>query len=276
MALQSEWVRYGGASEYLAFLCRPARAKTPLPAIVVLQEAWGVDEHLEEVTRRFAAAGYAALAPDLYAKDGQRPAAVTRERLAELQAFVNDLPPGAFGDATIREAELARKPEAERDRIGETFGTLFGGMSSGGLRVERWLPDLLAATHFLREENEATRGQPIGSVGFCMGGALSALLACHDPALAAAIIFYGSAPPAAQIPAIRCPVLGLYGGLDALVNAGIESFAAAMKQNGKRFDHEVYSGAQHAFFNDNRPSYDVAAARDAFVRTLDLLRRTLA
>ena len=72
MPVKAEWISYGNRSGYLAV---PERAALPLPAVVVIQEIWGVDEHIQDVTRRIAAAGYAALAPDLWAEHGERPAA---------------------------------------------------------------------------------------------------------------------------------------------------------------------------------------------------------
>jgi carboxymethylenebutenolidase len=263
-------VRFG-AEPYAGYFCYPERAQQPLPAVVVLQEAWGVDEHIEDVTRRFAQAGYAALAPDLFAQGGERPAALTRERLTELQGFVNTMPPAAWGDAELRAQELAKRPADAAQRIGDSLGV----MMSHAMNASAMLPALLAATGWLRGECPTTRGQKVGAVGFCMGGGLSGLLACHDPELAAAVIFYGRLPTLDRVPEIRCPVLGLYGELDANVNAQIAPLTEAMARAGKRFEPVVYPGAQHAFFNDNRPSYDARASRDAFVRTLDLFRGTL-
>jgi carboxymethylenebutenolidase len=266
MTLKVETVRYAGG--HSGTYAVPERAKPPLPAIVVIQEAWGVDAHIEDVARRFAAAGYAVLAPDLYAKDGVRPSPLARERLAELQAVINRIPRMAVFDEKQREAEMAKLAPAEGARVRETFGALFGG----GLRLDPHVPALLAATGYLRTENEATRGQKIGSVGFCLGGGLSALLACHDPELAVAVVFYGSSPPLELVPKIRCPVFGFYGGEDARINDGLPAFEQAMKSAGKRFESRVYPGAQHAFHNDNRPAYDVTASRDAFARTLEIFR----
>ncbi|HEY7958412.1 MAG TPA: dienelactone hydrolase family protein [Polyangia bacterium] len=263
-----EWMSYG---KERGFLARPDGAAS-LPGIVVLQEAWGVDEHLEDVTRRFAAAGYVALAPDLFAEGGARPAALERERMLELQRFMNTVTPAQRANLP---GEIARLPEPERTRVGETFQAALLPIMTGQRKLDGYLPKLLAATHFLRAEHAVSRGRKIGSVGFCMGGGLSALLACHDPELGAAVIFYGSAPPAEAIPNIACPVLGLYGALDERVNAGLPAFREAMARADRRLETQVYEGAQHAFFNDNRPSYHPDAARDAFVRTLELFRRTL-
>ena len=78
---------------FTGVVARPEHAKGALPGLLVIQEAWGVDAHIEDVTRRFAAAGYLALAPDLFAVDGDRPAPLARDRMAELVAFVNEEPP---------------------------------------------------------------------------------------------------------------------------------------------------------------------------------------
>jgi len=279
MSIATDWLNYGPNREHGAFAAWPERAAIPLPAVVVIQEIWGLDTHIEDVTRRFAQSGYVAFAPDLYAKAGARPAPLTRERVAELQAFLNQLPPASWTavlmDPKARDAEFAKRPSGERTRLGETMATLFGALASGGMKLDEYVPSLVAATAFLRQDFPRTRGQKVGAVGFCMGGGLAALLACHDPELAAAAIFYGSAPPAPLIPSIRCPVAGFYGALDRRITDGVPAFAEAMQEAGKTFESHVYDGAQHAFFNDTRPSYEVRAARDAFARVLELLRRTL-
>jgi carboxymethylenebutenolidase len=272
MSLHEESIRYGEGAAFSGFLAYPSRAALPLPAVIVLQEAWGVNEHIEDVTRRFAFAGYAALAPDVYARGGARPEALSRARMGELLVFINELKPGEMMDPAKREAALATKPEPLQGRLRESFQTMVGVIGGG----EANLPPLLAATKHLREELAVTRGQRIASVGFCMGGGLSALLATADPSLAGAVIFYGMAPREELVPKIACPILGLYGGLDARVNAGLPAFAQSMKAHGKSFEHHVYEGVQHAFFNDTRPSYDVRAARDAFKRTLGFFRDRLA
>ena len=270
MSLKTATVRYGSEPE-VGYLVYPERAAGPLPAVVVLQEAWGVDAHIEDVTRRFAGAGYAALAPDLYAHQGTRLPGLEDDRLAELQAFMNTAPPTVWMDAKARDEALASRPEAERARIRGSFEAMLGRLSN----QSAMLPKVLQAVSFLREECDVTRGQKIASVGFCMGGGLSALLACHDSALAAAVVFYGSPPPADLVPRLACPVLGLFGSLDTRLVGLIPEFERAAKQAGKPVENVIYEGAHHAFFNDSRPTYDAKASRDAFLRTLRLLRDSL-
>ena len=271
MGLTCGWTRYGEGGRYSAYAARPDRAQAPLPAVIVIQEIWGVDAHIEDVTRRVAQAGYAAFAPDLYALNGARPAALAPERLEEVKAFLNEQPPTIWTDAPAREAALERKPAGNAARLRETWATLF----PGALAQEQYLPALQAAAAHLRVD-AATAGAKLAAMGFCLGGGLAGLLACSDPELAGAVIFYGSAPQAEKIPAIRCPVLALHGALDARLVDALPAFKAEMARQGKALETVVYDGAPHAFFNDTRPSYRVGAARDAYARLLFFLRDRLA
>ena len=271
MALKTEWTRFGARGEHAGYLVWPERATGPLPGVIVLQEVWGVDDHIEDVARRFAGAGYAAFAPDLYVVDGERPAPLAPARILAYRTFMEGLPRAAWMDAALRQAALDELPAAESAPLAETFAAL--GMGAPP-KPERHAT-VLAAARYLRAECPATRGQKIGVVGFCLGGGLAGRLACDDPELAASVIFYGMAPPPEALPRIACPVLGFYGALDARISDGVPAFAAAMKAAGKRFEPHVYAGAQHAFFNDGRPSYDPAATRDAFARALAFLRAEL-
>src|SRR5271157_3137052 len=122
MAIKGEWIRYGEGSGYFAI---PERAPTPLPGILVIQEIGGVNGQIEDVTRRVAAAGYAALAPDLFAVDGKRPEALTKQRIAESFGFTATHAAETMKEPEKRKAELAKHGETERRRISETFGQMY-------------------------------------------------------------------------------------------------------------------------------------------------------
>lgn len=231
----------------------------------------GGGRHIQDLVRRFATSGYVALAPDLYSHGGRRPAALAPERIEAAKAFLDTVPPSAWMDAVEREAALARLPEPRRREVGETLGALF----PPDRPVAQYVSDLRAGLAYLRGYR-ACRGQRIGSTGYCMGGMLSALLACSEPTLSAAVIYYGTSPGADRVAGIRCPVLGLYGGDDPRITDGVPQFAAAMRAAGKTFEYHVYPGAPHAFFNDERRSYRVAATRDAWARTLWFFAQHLA
>ena len=267
MPVTTDWVSYGNYSGYLA---RPERVEIALPGVVIIPEIWGVDEHIQDVTRRIAAAGYAAMAPDLYAKGGTRPEVLRAERVSEVRAFMAGLALAVRTNPEAREAELAKLPQPAQSRVGESYRALFAGLG----HMDSHLPALKAATHYLRQTCPSSRGQKVSCVGFCMGGGLTALLACEEPELAGAAIFYGMSPPAERVPGIGCPVIGFYAGLDQRIGATLPAFAQAMAAAGKSFESHVYEGAAHSFFNDTGPAYDVRAARDSFARLLDFLRRT--
>lgn len=270
MNLSTEWVRYGEGQRYLGYAAKPAGATGILPAVIVFQEIWGVDDHIQDLTDRFAAAGYFAFAPDLYATAGARPEVVTAERIADVKRFLDTLPPKAWGSAEEREAELAKLPAPRQSLVRETYVRLFGG-----LNMDLYVEQILATSHFLRTEESSSHQRSIGSIGFCMGGALSARLACHDKDLKAAVMFYGNAPQANLLADIEAPVLGFYGGLDHRITDAVPDFATQMATLGKSFEYHVYPDAQHAFFNDTRRSYHIDAARDAFARTLRFFNQQL-
>ena len=75
MRFEHGWIHIDADGAPLpAYASRAAAARGPLPGILVIQEAWGVDAHIQDLCDRLAAAGYQALAPDLYARGGGRPA----------------------------------------------------------------------------------------------------------------------------------------------------------------------------------------------------------
>jgi len=268
MSIKGKWIEYG---EHTGYFAAPEKASLPLPAIIVIQEAWGVDGHIEDISKRFAAAGYAVLAPDLFAVNGKRPASLTPERIAKAVTFIKQLPPTVWGNPELREKELAKLPGPDGVEIGETFGQLFGGPG----KLAGYVPQLRDAVRHLRTTQHETKDQKVACVGFCMGGGLSALLACEEPEMSGAAVFYGSTPPIDKISSIQCPVIGFYGANDQRINAGIPAFEEALRNAGKSYEHFVYEGANHAFFNDDSQAYNVKAVRDSFVRLLTFFFKTL-
>ncbi len=136
------------------------------------------------------------------------------------------------------------------------------------------LADALEAIDYLRSRPDATG--KVGVVGFCWGGSLVGRIAASGANLQAAVIFYGTAPPLDQVPAIRAPLLLHYAGLDERVNATVPAFEAALKRAGKTYTLHVYEGVNHAFHDDTTAArYDAAAARLAWSRTIEFFDRTL-
>jgi carboxymethylenebutenolidase len=126
--------------------------------------------------------------------------------------------------------------------------------------------EIQAAMAYLRAQ-EFTTGQ-IGIVGFCMGGGLVLQTAVADSGVSTAVPFYGTPVSAADARNITAPVLSFLGTEDRISAANYEQMHAALEENGVPNHFQLYEGAQHAFFNDTRASYDPDAASDAWTSTL--------
>ena len=199
------------------------------PAVLVIHENRGLNEHTRDVARRFAAEGFVALAPDGLSRKG--------------------------GTASMKTPDEARA-------------------AIGTLTAEEALSDLEAGLAYLNILPNVQAGN-LGSVGFCWGGARSFALATRPNALKAAVVFYGSAPSNEDLAKVKCPVLGLYGETDTRITSSVPAVAETLKAAGKPFEHKVYAGAGHAFFNDTGERYNAEAAKDAWSRTLEFLRANL-
>ncbi len=256
----------GEGRDIEGYLALPDTESSNLPAVIVIQEIWGLDEHIKDVARRFAGEGYAALAPNLYT--GEWNDKLTPERIAAGMQFVRSASQEVQRDPSKLEGALSEKPQAERDAIKILSRLLTPEQRHSFAR------DLLGAVRYLQGRPEVDERR-IGSIGFCMGGGISADLATICPDLAAAVIFYGQNPPLERVPDIRASVLGIYGGEDHRITDAVPDLEAAMKKAGKDFRYQVYPGAPHAFFNDTRPNYREDAARDAWRRTLEFFEETL-
>jgi carboxymethylenebutenolidase len=115
------------------------------------------------------------------------------------------------------------------------------------------------------------------TIGFCWGGDRSFAYAAAQPALNAAVVYYGTAPEAADLGRIKAPVLGNYGGDDARVDATIPPAEAEMKKLGKTYEPHVYEGAGHGFLRaqEDRNGANLKATREAWPRTVAFLREHL-
>lgn len=266
---QARWIKHQrDGQEMDGYLVGPPRVSHPLPAVLVIQEIWGPDEHIQDMARRFAEAGYVALAPDLYSRGG-RPEKLSAASIERLKTFMDTLPPGSWHDQDVLKEHMTRRPADEAEALQATMGALFGPRDMAGMAQ-----DLVAWMDYLRDAPE-TRGMPVGSIGYCMGGALSFQLATMGTRLATALVYYGSAPDERQLGAVSCPVYGFYGGQDPRITEAVPGVAKKLAELGKRFEHHVYPDAPHAFFNDSRSSYHVDAARDAWARSLHAFRQHL-
>jgi len=198
------------------------------PGVVVIQEWWGLVDHIKDVCDRFAAEGFVALAPDFY------------------------------------HGEIAKSPDE-------------AGKMMMALRIDEAEKDLKGAIDYLLA-HAATSSSKVGTVGFCMGGALSLYAATKNDNVGACVVFYGGHPNVKpDLANLKSPVLGIYGERDRSVSPSVvHELERKLKELGKSFEYHIYPDVDHAFFNDTRPTvYNAEAAADAWTRTVEFLRSHL-
>lgn len=147
---------------------------------------------------------------------------------------------------------------------------------SRGLDDERALADLDAALAWVAAEPR-TRESRVGVVGFCIGGRLAQLMGGRSDRVAAVVMFYGRPVTDADgVARLRAPLMGHFGGGDSGIPTDrVAELDAALKKAGKDAQIFTYSGAGHAFMNDERDSFHPDASRQAWARTLSFLQQHL-
>lgn len=114
------------------------------------------------------------------------------------------------------------------------------------------------------------------TIGFCWGGTMSFTYATAQPALNAAVVYYGSAPAdPARLVKTKAPVIGFYGGSDARVTSTVEGTKTKMRVFERSFEANVYDGAGHGFLRaqSGQDGANLRAAQQAWPATLAFLRR---
>lgn len=221
----------------------PPSAGTSWPSIIVAQEAFGVNRHIEKVCDRLAEAGYVAIAPALFHREHPNP---------KLGYGDNDVP--------------------ARTRY------------MGALRDDEIIEDINQTVIWTQSEQfRRTNGQPIGIVGFCVGGRIAYLAATSCPGLSAAVCYYpgrvlvpfGDGPAPIDLTSqIKIPVMGNFGGKDENPSpADMATIEAKLKEAGVTYDFKSYPDAGHGFNCDERGSYHEASAADAWARTVSFFQQ---
>ncbi len=117
-----------------------------------------------------------------------------------------------------------------------------------------------------------------GVVGFCWGGSTSFMHAvASPPGLGAAVVYYGTSPADSLLSRVKVPVLGLYGGDDARVDATVPPAEAAMRALGKTFEPHTFAGAGHGFLRqqEGKDGANLSASRQAWPLTVAFFRKHL-
>jgi carboxymethylenebutenolidase len=224
--------------EIPGYRAMPATGKD-LPIVLVVQEIFGVHEHIRDVCRRFAKQGYVAVAPELYARQGDVSKLTDyKEIFAQVVSKVPDEQVMSDLDATVAWAGKSSNGDARRVAV--------TGFCWGGRIV--WLyaaysPDLKAAVAWYgRLTADTTPLQPKNPVDLAAD--------------------------------LKAPVLGLYGGQDqGIPLTDVEQMRAALKAAKEPSEIVVFPDAPHGFNADYRPSYRPKEAADAWAQCLAWFRK---
>jgi carboxymethylenebutenolidase len=217
---------------YYAVPAKLAAGKKP-PIVLVVQEIFGVHEHIKDVCRRFAKQGYFAIAPELYVRQGS----VTDKPMNEIFPVVAKVPDAqVMTDLDAAVAYAASTGKADASRVAIT------GFCWGGRVV--WL---YAAHNPKLKAGAAWYGRLVGQ---------SNPLQPKSPTELAA--------------SVKAPVLGLYGAKDkGIPLESIDGMRAALNAAGNtKCEIIVYPDSEHGFHADYRPSYNEKDAKDGFTKLL--------
>jgi carboxymethylenebutenolidase len=220
----------------------PAKRKGKAPIVLVVHEIFGVHEHIKDVCRRFAKLGALAVAPDLFARQGDVSKVPDHKQVMTVVAKVPDAQVMSDLDAALAWAKGAGSGDPAR--VGIT------GFCWGGRVV--WL---YASHNAGLKAGVAWYGRLVGD---------------KDP--------LHPQHPIDVASTLKAPVLGLYGGQDqGIPLATVEQMRKALGAGGteaaKRSQIQVYPDAGHAFFADYRPSYRAADAADGWTRLQSWFKR---
>jgi carboxymethylenebutenolidase len=215
-----------------AYRARPANRKNA-PVVLVVQEIFGVHEWIRDITRRFAHAGYYAIAPDMYQRQGDPTKAPDIKTLFE--TIVSKVPDAQVMADLDRAAAFAATDGGDAKKLGIT-GFCWGGRIT-------WL----YANHNPRlKAGVAWYGRLVGQP--------NPLQPRHPIDVAGAL---------------KAPVLGLYGALDkGIPVADVEKMNAALKAANDPGFIRLFEGADHGFLADYRPSFNEAAATEGWADAL--------
>lgn len=219
--------------EMPAYRAMPAQGG-PFPTVLVVQEIFGVHEHIKDICRRLAKEGYLAVAPELYARQGD----VSKE--TDIQKLISTVVSKVPDEQVMSDLD-ATVAWAKKSGKGETSKLAVTGFCWGGRIV--WL----YAAH-----------NPDLKAGVAWYGRLVGMTNELQPKY-----------PLELVEELKAPVLGLYGGADmGIPNDTVEKMQKALKDAGKPSEIVLYPDTPHGFHADYRPTYRKDKAEDGWKRML--------
>jgi carboxymethylenebutenolidase len=211
------------------------------PNVLVVQEIFGVHEHIKDVCRRFAKAGYCAVAPEMFARQGDV------SKISDVQQIINTVV-SKVPDAQVMSDLDATVAWAARNSRGNAQRVAITGFCWGGRIV--WLYAALSgnvkagAAWYGRLEGDTNALTPKNPIDYAGG--------------------------------LRAPVVGFYGGKDTgIPQSSVEKMRAAFKVVDAPAEIIVYPNAEHGFHADYRPSYNKEAAQDAWAKLLAFFKKNV-
>ena len=232
--MPSEWVDIDvGGQSMEGYLTRPTDSE-PRPAVIVIQEIWGVNSHIQYVTDRMPSRGYVGLAPAMFHRQGSMVQGLHEEMdtaLGWMGACKDD---EIVADVQAAIDYLKAQPYVQSDKIG-IVGFCFGGRVS-----------YLAA---------------------CAASGLGAAVVFYGGRI---MVSLGDGPtPLSQTANISAPVLGLFGEEDANPTPDdVATIAEELAKHNKTHEFHMYPGCGHGFHCNARDSYRPEAARDAWGKAM--------
>jgi carboxymethylenebutenolidase len=229
-------IKYGGGISAVRAL---PNAKGKRPAVIILHERYGIDQHTKDLTAKLAQSGFVGLAPDLFHRfTGDRKAVLRGEQRVDL---TDD---GALADLNAAVDYLQRLKEVDGARIG-----IIGVCQTGRQ------PVLLAA----KRNDIAGAVVLYGAIGGreWLGNELR------------------PTPIEDLVAQVSCPVLGVFGEADHIISLDdVIRFRTCLEKNKKNFQIRVYPGAPHGWLNDTMPGrYRKEAAVDAWKLMMEFLKK---
>lgn len=241
-ALEAHEIEFPGAegTQIRGYLTRPA-TPSKYPGMIVIQDAGGVSDHIQDIARRIANLGYVALAPDLYTREGGPPPA------GDLQAMMARL--FAMSDATVLgDLEGAVNELRSREDVSDKVGCI--GFCMGGRCTL-----LLAGS-----------SNKLDAAVDCWGGFIDKA----TPEERATP--QRPTPPLELAENVACPLMAAIGGEDQNPSPVVgERLREALAKTPHETQVDIYEGAGHAFFADYRPSYRPQAAAKLWDRIVPFL-----
>jgi carboxymethylenebutenolidase len=219
--------------EIPAYRAMPAEGG-PFATVVVIQEIFGVHEHIKDICRRLAKTGYFAVAPALYARQGDVSTMTDIQEI--LQKVVSKVPDAEVASDVDATVAWAHKQKQANTRKLAVTGFCWGGRQTWLYAIHN--PHLKAAV--------AWYGPVAGNT---------------DPLHPKRVLDL--------VPDLKVPVLGLYGAADqGIAVADVEKLRDEAKQLHKKVEIVIYPDTPHGFNADYRPSYRAEQAKDGWQRML--------